>query len=120
MTRSDPCEFCLCLDGEMFCWWQDCPPSTAQGPCRGRPAFSSCQDEVAASAAATPAADGVAPSASLGLAVPGDGRDAASAEQQQASLETDGKARRRRATPSARSVGHLGPVNYGTWLRQGS
>lgn len=45
VTRPDPCEFCVCLDGEVFCWWQDCPPSTAQGPCRGRPAFSSCQDD---------------------------------------------------------------------------
>lgn len=39
--RRDPCEFCLCLDGEMFCWWQDCPP-TLEGPCRERRAFSPC------------------------------------------------------------------------------
>ncbi|XP_068914465.1 kielin/chordin-like protein isoform X2 [Tenebrio molitor] len=39
--RSDPCEFCLCLDGEMFCWWQDCPP-TMEGPCRDRGPFTPC------------------------------------------------------------------------------
>ncbi|XP_060522121.1 cysteine-rich motor neuron 1 protein [Cylas formicarius] len=39
--RVDPCEFCLCLDGEMFCWWQDCPP-TMEGPCRDRGPFSPC------------------------------------------------------------------------------
>lgn len=39
--RKDPCEFCLCLDGEMFCWWQDCPP-TLEGPCRDRSPFSPC------------------------------------------------------------------------------
>ncbi|GJQ81790.1 hypothetical protein Trydic_g333 [Trypoxylus dichotomus] len=39
--RKDPCEFCLCLDGEMFCWWQDCPP-TLEGPCRDRGPFSPC------------------------------------------------------------------------------
>lgn len=39
--RDDPCEFCLCLDGEMFCWWQDCPP-TLEGPCRDRLPFSPC------------------------------------------------------------------------------
>ncbi|CAH1967139.1 unnamed protein product [Acanthoscelides obtectus] len=39
--RPDPCEFCLCLDGEMFCWWQDCPP-TMEGPCRDRGPFSPC------------------------------------------------------------------------------
>ncbi|XP_034248600.1 uncharacterized protein LOC117649725 [Thrips palmi] len=55
VTRSDPCEFCVCLDGEVFCWWQDCPPSTAQGPCRGRPAFSSCQDDATATAASATA-----------------------------------------------------------------
>ncbi|XP_063904085.1 kielin/chordin-like protein [Zophobas morio] len=39
--RKDPCEFCLCLDGEMFCWWQDCPP-TMEGPCRDRGPFTPC------------------------------------------------------------------------------
>ncbi|KAJ8923330.1 hypothetical protein NQ315_001888 [Exocentrus adspersus] len=39
--RQDPCEFCLCLDGEMFCWWQDCPPAM-EGPCRDRGPFSPC------------------------------------------------------------------------------
>ncbi|VEN49665.1 unnamed protein product, partial [Callosobruchus maculatus] len=34
-------QFCLCLDGEMFCWWQDCPP-TMEGPCRDRGPFSPC------------------------------------------------------------------------------
>ncbi|XP_026686625.1 uncharacterized protein LOC113471582 [Diaphorina citri] len=24
IARSDECEFCLCVDGEMFCYWQ-CP-----------------------------------------------------------------------------------------------
>nr|XP_022916631.1 kielin/chordin-like protein [Onthophagus taurus] len=43
--RKDPCEFCLCLDGEMFCWWQDCPP-TLEGPCRERSAFSACLNGV--------------------------------------------------------------------------
>lgn len=56
VTRPDPCEFCMCLDGEVFCWWQDCPPSTAQGPCRGRPAFSSCQDDPTTAPAAPAAA----------------------------------------------------------------
>ncbi|XP_057666416.1 cysteine-rich motor neuron 1 protein [Diorhabda carinulata] len=39
--RQDQCEFCLCLDGEMFCWWQDCPP-TMEGPCKDRGPFSPC------------------------------------------------------------------------------
>lgn len=41
--RKDPCEFCLCLDGEMFCWWQDCPP-TLEGPCKDRGPFTPCQN----------------------------------------------------------------------------
>jgi hypothetical protein len=41
VPREDPCEFCLCLDGELFCWWQDCPPSTS-GPCRASRFFSAC------------------------------------------------------------------------------
>ncbi|KAL1452411.1 hypothetical protein WDU94_006645 [Cyamophila willieti] len=24
ISRQDECEFCLCVDGEMFCYWQ-CP-----------------------------------------------------------------------------------------------
>lgn len=40
--RADPCEFCLCLDGEMFCWWQDCPPAL-EGPCKDKRPFTSCQ-----------------------------------------------------------------------------
>lgn len=40
--RVDPCEFCLCLDGEMFCWWQDCPPAL-EGPCKDKRPFTSCQ-----------------------------------------------------------------------------
>ncbi|XP_072390324.1 kielin/chordin-like protein isoform X1 [Diabrotica undecimpunctata] len=39
--RRDQCEFCLCLDGEMFCWWQECPP-TMEGPCRDLSPFSPC------------------------------------------------------------------------------
>lgn len=39
--RKDECEFCICLDGEMFCWWQDCPP-VATGPCKDRRPFSPC------------------------------------------------------------------------------
>ncbi|KAL1494193.1 hypothetical protein ABEB36_009829 [Hypothenemus hampei] len=39
--RADPCEFCLCLDGEMFCWWQDCPPAM-EGPCKNQGPFSPC------------------------------------------------------------------------------
>ncbi|XP_069696747.1 von Willebrand factor C and EGF domain-containing protein [Periplaneta americana] len=41
VPREDPCEFCLCLDGELFCWWQDCPPSNS-GPCRSSRSFSAC------------------------------------------------------------------------------
>ncbi|XP_023727393.1 kielin/chordin-like protein [Cryptotermes secundus] len=36
VPREDPCEFCLCLDGELFCWWQDCPP------CRGSLSSTAC------------------------------------------------------------------------------
>ena len=32
VPREDPCEFCLCLDGELFCWWQDCPPCGGSRP----------------------------------------------------------------------------------------
>ncbi|XP_048519728.1 uncharacterized protein LOC109539003 isoform X1 [Dendroctonus ponderosae] len=39
--RADQCEFCLCLDGEMFCWWQDCPPPL-EGPCKSQEPFSAC------------------------------------------------------------------------------
>ncbi|XP_073974546.1 uncharacterized protein [Rhodnius prolixus] len=29
INRDDPCDFCLCLDGEVFCWWQQqCMNST--------------------------------------------------------------------------------------------
>ncbi|XP_055604143.1 uncharacterized protein LOC129752380 [Uranotaenia lowii] len=24
VQRSDPCEICLCIDGEIFCWWKQC------------------------------------------------------------------------------------------------
>ncbi|XP_008197141.1 kielin/chordin-like protein [Tribolium castaneum] len=48
--RPDPCEFCLCLDGEMFCWWQDCPP-TMEGPCRDRGPFTPCLNTPSASTA---------------------------------------------------------------------
>ncbi|KAI4457120.1 hypothetical protein MML48_8g00015687 [Holotrichia oblita] len=50
--RKDPCEFCLCLDGEMFCWWQDCPP-TLEGPCRDRGPFSPCLNGVKAKSGTT-------------------------------------------------------------------
>ncbi|XP_045477463.1 uncharacterized protein LOC123682738 [Harmonia axyridis] len=46
INRIDPCEFCLCLDGEMFCWWQDCPPAT-EGPCKDQGPFSQCDNIIA-------------------------------------------------------------------------
>lgn len=24
ISRTDPCEICLCVDGEVFCWWKKC------------------------------------------------------------------------------------------------
>lgn len=24
VRRIDPCEICLCVDGEIFCWWKKC------------------------------------------------------------------------------------------------
>ncbi|XP_058460005.1 uncharacterized protein LOC131435810 [Malaya genurostris] len=24
IQRNDPCEICLCIDGEIFCWWKQC------------------------------------------------------------------------------------------------
>ncbi|XP_037941115.1 uncharacterized protein LOC119674063 [Teleopsis dalmanni] len=24
LIRFDPCEVCLCIDGEIFCWWENC------------------------------------------------------------------------------------------------
>uniref|UniRef100_U5EQ23 Putative serine/threonine-protein kinase mark-a n=1 Tax=Corethrella appendiculata TaxID=1370023 RepID=U5EQ23_9DIPT len=24
IVRNDPCEICLCIDGEIFCWWKQC------------------------------------------------------------------------------------------------
>lgn len=24
ISRNDPCEICLCVDGEIFCWWKKC------------------------------------------------------------------------------------------------
>ncbi|XP_066908183.1 uncharacterized protein [Halyomorpha halys] len=31
ISRDDPCDFCLCLDGEVFCWWQQqCVNNTQQ------------------------------------------------------------------------------------------
>lgn len=24
IQRYDPCEICLCIDGEIFCWWKQC------------------------------------------------------------------------------------------------
>ncbi|XP_077299272.1 uncharacterized protein LOC143920315 [Arctopsyche grandis] len=41
IRREDPCEFCLCLDGEMFCWWQECPPE-APGPCPSGQPYTLC------------------------------------------------------------------------------
>ncbi|XP_058123312.1 uncharacterized protein LOC131294402 [Anopheles ziemanni] len=26
LQRLDPCEICLCIDGEIFCWWKQCDP----------------------------------------------------------------------------------------------
>ncbi|XP_044759361.1 uncharacterized protein LOC123317066 [Coccinella septempunctata] len=49
INRIDPCEFCLCLDGEMFCWWQDCPPAT-DGPCKDQGPFSQCDNIIATKA----------------------------------------------------------------------
>ncbi|XP_014261810.1 uncharacterized protein LOC106673932 [Cimex lectularius] len=30
ISREDPCDFCLCLDGEVFCWWQQQCLNTTQ------------------------------------------------------------------------------------------
>ncbi|XP_026271948.1 tropomyosin-1, isoforms 33/34-like [Frankliniella occidentalis] len=84
VTRPDPCEFCVCLDGEVFCWWQDCPPSTAQGPCRGRAPFSSCQDDSTAAPAASAASAAAAPLGTSG--------DVSGGASEQVSPEGDGDA----------------------------
>ncbi|KFB45719.1 AGAP006892-PA-like protein [Anopheles sinensis] len=28
LQRLDPCEICLCIDGEIFCWWKQCDPQS--------------------------------------------------------------------------------------------
>ncbi|XP_050095538.1 uncharacterized protein LOC126577721 isoform X2 [Anopheles aquasalis] len=28
IQRLDPCEICLCIDGEIFCWWKQCDAQT--------------------------------------------------------------------------------------------
>ncbi|XP_055688992.1 uncharacterized protein LOC129793201 [Lutzomyia longipalpis] len=28
ISRQDPCEVCICVDGEIFCWWKQCPTET--------------------------------------------------------------------------------------------
>ncbi|XP_068084311.1 kielin/chordin-like protein [Anabrus simplex] len=65
VPREDPCEFCLCLDGELFCWWQECPPTSA-GPCGASRALSACanataENAVSLSTTSTPAAVTVGP-----------------------------------------------------------
>ncbi|XP_049798894.1 uncharacterized protein LOC126234244 [Schistocerca nitens] len=45
VARADPCELCLCLAGDLFCWWQDCP--TASPACRQSPAFAAACAAVA-------------------------------------------------------------------------
>ncbi|KAL3274179.1 hypothetical protein HHI36_015593 [Cryptolaemus montrouzieri] len=56
INRIDACEFCLCLDGEMFCWWQDCPPAT-DGPFNvvARKTPTSSQDQPSSSNSSTTA-----------------------------------------------------------------
>nr|CAD7575588.1 unnamed protein product [Timema californicum] len=41
VPRADNCEFCLCLDGELFCWWQECPLSSS-GPCKANKGYTAC------------------------------------------------------------------------------
>ncbi|XP_067631725.1 uncharacterized protein [Eurosta solidaginis] len=36
VPRPDPCEICLCMDGEIFCWWELCkkrPPAQIKTEC---------------------------------------------------------------------------------------
>ncbi|XP_021931913.1 uncharacterized protein LOC110835714 [Zootermopsis nevadensis] len=42
VPREDPCEFCLCLDGELFCWWQD--RLCLRYGLQGRPCFYLCPE----------------------------------------------------------------------------
>uniref|UniRef100_A0A6B2EJ89 VWFC domain-containing protein n=1 Tax=Phlebotomus kandelakii TaxID=1109342 RepID=A0A6B2EJ89_9DIPT len=39
ISRQDPCEVCICVDGEIFCWWKQCPtePTTTESVVRSRP-----------------------------------------------------------------------------------
>ncbi|XP_058066396.1 uncharacterized protein LOC131216016 [Anopheles bellator] len=48
IQRLDPCEICLCIDGEIFCWWKQCDAQTKTGhdadqdvPADGQPVESS-------------------------------------------------------------------------------
>ncbi|XP_055702717.1 mucin-2 [Phlebotomus papatasi] len=39
ISRRDPCEVCICVDGEIFCWWKQCPTeiTTIEPTTRNRP-----------------------------------------------------------------------------------
>ncbi|XP_059615696.1 uncharacterized protein LOC132261136 [Phlebotomus argentipes] len=39
ISRQDPCEVCICVDGEIFCWWKQCPTetTTTESAARSRP-----------------------------------------------------------------------------------
>lgn len=34
IQRLDPCEICLCIDGEIFCWWKQCGKSCGRARMR--------------------------------------------------------------------------------------
>ncbi|KAI5699034.1 hypothetical protein M8J75_015509 [Diaphorina citri] len=61
IARSDECEFCLCVDGEMFCYWQ-CPDEEEGEEEGGEPASTGVRSTTVRLINNTPATDSIASS----------------------------------------------------------
>ncbi|KAI5723929.1 hypothetical protein M8J76_012885 [Diaphorina citri] len=60
-TSGDECEFCLCVDGEMFCYWQ-CPDEEEGEEEGGEPASTGVRSTTVRLINNTPATDSIASS----------------------------------------------------------
>ncbi|XP_030562866.1 alpha-protein kinase 1 [Drosophila novamexicana] len=55
VPRLDPCEVCLCMDGEIFCWWEKCDKANVNKVATA-PAAAEVEAETETEATATAAA----------------------------------------------------------------
>ncbi|XP_017839612.1 myb-like protein Q isoform X1 [Drosophila busckii] len=58
VPRSDACEVCLCMDGEIFCWWEKCDKTIVSPATTAAAAATSTSTAAAAAAAAAATANG--------------------------------------------------------------